>query len=139
MKILGWFNSCIGVIWLGVLGIVVVAQVVLRSEGAEDAVPIFLCLSAIVGLPGLLVVNVICLIVLAVAGPLRNEPDAKEEPTRERPLFLGQDDTLTEYMGHAEARGMSDDEIVTFLRRNGWSEAEIQEARLRADRWKRLK
>ena len=79
--------------------------------------------------------------ILAFVGPFINIPDRNAKVEKEdtgsplRPQGTIEI-TLTMYIKKAVARGMSDDEIGRRLRRNGWTDAEIQKARSRRLRHK---
>lgn len=111
MKAFGIFNLCLLIIWLVLFGLVV------RSGGEIGC--IFVVISMGFVLPALAVVDVIWLIVLAVAGRRRRQAQLTGEQQPEG--------TLTRYMRKAQTHGISHDKVAAHLRLNGWSEAEIQE------------
>ncbi len=68
---------------------------------------------------------------LELIGIFMNKRYGKEEAAaKHRPLSRDEVE-LTEYIRHAEARGMGDDEIDRLLRRQGFNEYFIQKARQR--------
>ena len=73
--------------------------------------------------------------ILAFVGLFINIPDRNvevEKKEKDGPRLRPQgtiEITLTQYIKKSMARGMSDNEIDRRLRRNGWTDAEIQKAR----------
>jgi len=109
------------------LGLIVVAG------GVENAAMVVFCSVVLTAGVALVVWIPLCWFVgwvtLELIGSFVKKPDGKEEATRKRPLLSRDEVALTEYIRQAEARGMSDDKIVAHLRRNGWSNSQIQKAR----------
>ena len=66
---------------------------------------------------------------LALIGIFVKKPDGKEEATRKHTQFRRHEVALADFFRRAKDRGMSDDKIVADLRRNGWSDSQVQKAR----------
>lgn len=66
---------------------------------------------------------------LALIGIFVKKPDGQQEATRQHPHFRRYEVVLTDFLRKAKDRGMSDDKIVADLRRNGWSDSQVQKAR----------
>ena len=77
----------------------------------------------------LIVPWVVGAVTLGFIGLFVKKPDGKEEAAAKRPLLSRDEVALTEYIRRMEARGMSDDKIVTKLRVNGWSDSQVQKVR----------
>ena len=122
MKAFKLFHFSIFVIWLGLLGFCVLAG----DLSFVDVLLILLCFTVVFGLPVLVVVDVIWLIVLAVARRLRQKAQLAGEHDRSQGTV---DVTLTDFLRKAKERGMSDEQINRRCRANGWSDAEFQQAR----------
>ncbi|NQT38375.1 MAG: hypothetical protein HQ581_12840 [Planctomycetes bacterium] len=128
MKAFAIFNSCVLLGWF-----------VWYALAKSDMGPICFLILA---LPALALIDVTWLIVLAVVGrrrqqarlsgehdPAQGRTDGKKDSAAKRPPVGWDMPALTTYMRQAAAHGMSHDQITAQLRRNGWSDAEIQKAR----------
>ena len=107
-----------------ILGLLVLLGIGISTGSDDLAIGVFIigCLFVVYVLPALVVIGVIAVIVKGLAGLCRKQPRSDGERG-------WREGTLEGFLLKAKDRGLSDEKVSRLARANGWSDAEIQEAR----------
>lgn len=111
IKYLKIFNLVIGAIWHVLFGVAI-----FLSWKEPQVVLMFFCYTILFVLPGLVIINVPCLIIIGIISLFQSK-----SPTQTNSPLIG-------YIQRARKRGITQAEIQRRLKFNGWSDQDIQQA-----------